>query len=170
MTEIERLVAIEEIKQLKARYFRTLDSKDWDGYQAVYAPDAVLDCRHAMYARNPQTGEAVRNGRVIPESEAVVESRLTHGAAAIRAEVEESVRGITTVHHGHMAEIEILSPTTARGIWAMEDLLRGPPGWYLTALHGYGHYHETYERIDGRWHIKSLKLTRLRLDAEGREV
>ena len=31
-------------------------------------------------------------------------------------------------------------------------------------LHGYGHYHETYEKIDGRWRIKTSKLTRLRED------
>lgn len=165
MTDIETLLAIEEIKQLKARFFRTLDTRDWDGYQAVYALDATLDCRHVMYARNPATGEAIKDGQVIPESEAVVESRLTHGAANIRAEVEEAVRGITTVHHGHMPEIEITSPTTAGGIWAMEDVLRRPPDSYLQALLGYGHYHETYERIDGRWHIKTVILTRLRLDA-----
>ncbi len=28
-------------------------------------------------------------------------------------------------------------------------------------LHGYGHYHEDYVRHDGRWLIRSLKLTRL---------
>jgi hypothetical protein len=166
LTEIERLIAIEEIKQLKARYFRTLDNKDWEAYQAVYASDAVLDCRHAMYARNTETGEAIANGKVIPESEAVAESRLTHGAAAIRAEVEGVLRGITTVHHGHMPEIEITSPTTARGVWAMEDVLQGSPGSYVKMVHGYGHYTETYERIGGRWHIKTLILTRLRLDSE----
>jgi hypothetical protein len=31
-------------------------------------------------------------------------------------------------------------------------------------MHGYGHYHETYEKVDGRWRIKSSKLTRLRED------
>jgi hypothetical protein len=31
-------------------------------------------------------------------------------------------------------------------------------------LVGYGHYHETYENIAGRWLIKSSKLTRLRED------
>jgi hypothetical protein len=52
-------------------------------------------------------------------------------------------------------------PTPAKGIWAMQDLLRWPDG---RELHGYGHYHETYERIDGAWRIKTLKLTRLRTD------
>ncbi|MGB9302958.1 MAG: hypothetical protein ACLPXZ_03225 [Mycobacterium sp.] len=31
-------------------------------------------------------------------------------------------------------------------------------------LHGYGHHHENYEKIDGRWRIKTSKLTRLRED------
>ena len=31
-------------------------------------------------------------------------------------------------------------------------------------LRGYGHYDETYEKIDGRWLITSSTLTRLRED------
>ena len=61
-----------------------------------------------------------------------------------------------------MPEIEITSPTTATGIWAMLDILQEPGGENL--VHGWGHYHETYERIDGRWYIKTLRLTRLRVD------
>jgi hypothetical protein len=33
-------------------------------------------------------------------------------------------------------------------------------------MHGYGHYHETYEKVDGRWRIKTITLTRLRVDVE----
>ena len=73
--------------------------------------------------------------------------------------IAEYVRGhvdpVTTVHHGHMPEIEITSPTTATGIWSMEDMLRWPEGSPIAAMHGYGHYHETYEKIDGQWRIAS---------------
>jgi hypothetical protein len=31
-------------------------------------------------------------------------------------------------------------------------------------LRGYGHYHETYEKVDGQWRITSSTLTRLRED------
>lgn len=41
MNTIDQLVAIEEIKALKARYFRCVDTKDWDGFGAVFATDAV---------------------------------------------------------------------------------------------------------------------------------
>ena len=50
MATLEELDAIEQIKQLKARYFRCMDTKDWDGFQAVFAPDAS-DGHHAGGAR-----------------------------------------------------------------------------------------------------------------------
>ena len=34
---------VEKIKKLKARYFRCMDTKDWDGFQSVFAPDATMD-------------------------------------------------------------------------------------------------------------------------------
>ncbi len=65
---------------------------------------------------------------------------------------------------GHMPEIELTSPTTATGIWAMEDHLSFPAGAQLAELHGYGHYHETYTKVDGTWRIATTRLARLRLD------
>jgi hypothetical protein len=61
------------------------------------------------------------------------------------------------VHHCHTPELTLTSPTTATGIWAMEDLLFFGDG---TQLHGAGHYHETYAKRNGRWQITSLHLTR----------
>ena len=34
---------IETIKQLKARYFRLMDTKDWDGLAEVFTADVVID-------------------------------------------------------------------------------------------------------------------------------
>ena len=42
LSATETLTAIESIKQLKARYFRTLDAKDWDGLRRVFADDARI--------------------------------------------------------------------------------------------------------------------------------
>jgi hypothetical protein len=61
----------------------------------------------------------------------------------------------------HMPEIELTSETTARGIWQLEDFVRFAFG---LNMRGYGHYHETYVKIDGHWRIQSSKLTRLRAD------
>jgi hypothetical protein len=145
MSDVERLVAAEQIKQLKARYFRCLDTKDWACLEAVYAPDVRV-----TFLNSPDQK---------PESVQPV-----IGRANIIASQKRSVTPLLTVHHGHMPEIEITSPTTAIGIWAMEDLVEGRDG--TNRMRGYGHYHETYERIDGQWMIKTLLLTRLRVDRE----
>lgn len=146
MTEQERLAAIEEIKQLKARYFRCMDTKDWAGLQAVFAPDAELDMR----------GEAADKSKAA--------EGLVTGAANIADFIRNAVLDLVTVHHGHMPEIAITSATTATGIWAMEDLLRWPEGAAIRTLHGFGHYHETYRRLDDGWRIQSSRLSRLRVD------
>jgi hypothetical protein len=138
MTDTERLMAIEEIKQLKARYFRYVDTKDWAAFEAVFAPDAMADY----------------------SSERDSKERSASGGANIVALVRKLIERAITVHHGHMAEVEVLSPTTARGIFAMEGLT-WPEGSRRKTMHGWGHYHETYEKIDGKWLIKTLKLTGL---------
>jgi hypothetical protein len=83
------------------------------------------------------------------------------GATTFLAFLVEAIGEVVTVHHGHTPEIEITSPNRATGVWAMEDMLRWPNGM---ELHGYGHYHETYEKVDGTWRIASSTLTRLRMD------
>lgn len=64
-----------------------------------------------------------------------------------------------------MPEIEILSDSHARGIWAMEDRLWWPEEQEglgsVRFLHGAGHHRETYEKSDGTWRIKPMRLTRL---------
>jgi hypothetical protein len=86
---------------------------------------------------------------------------MATGAANIVALVKNVVAPAITVHHGHMPEIEVTSPTTASGIWAMEDSIWWPEGSQRKTLHGLGHYHETYQKSGDKWLIKTLKLTRL---------
>ena len=139
MDDIEKLLALEEIKNLKARYFRCVDTKDWPGFQAVFAPDGRLDF-----------GDDVAGCVLIgPE---------------IAGEVSRLLAGCDSIHHGHCPEIEITSDTTATGIWAMEDLLRWGDESSNQTTHGYGHYFETYEKASGSWYIKETKLRRLRVD------
>jgi uncharacterized protein (TIGR02246 family) len=130
---------VEAIKQLKARYFRTMDTKDWAAMRQVFTDDVEID--------TTDSGGDVQTG-----ADDFVEF------------LQVAIGPAITVHHGHTPEIEVTSPTTATGVWAMEDMLRWPDG---TELHGYGHYHEVYEKVDGAWRIRSSKLTRLRMDFGG---
>jgi len=43
----------------------------------------------------------------------------------------------------------------------MEDRLWWSPGGPVRHLHGFGHYHETYEKTADGWRIKAMTLTRL---------
>ena len=124
---------IEAIRQLKARYFRTMDTKDWDGMRRVFTDDVIMDT----------TGSG---GSVIS------------GADEFMTFLRKTLDGVITVHHGHMPEIELTSATTATGVWALQDLLVWPNGMRLL---GFGHYHETYAKSGDTWRIASSKLTRL---------
>jgi hypothetical protein len=142
VNDLEKLLAIEAIKQLKARYFRCVDTKDWEGLKAVFAPDALFDISQD------------------------VPGCILVGPERIAAAVSVPLTGCVSVHHGHCPEIEITSENTASGVWAMEDML-----WWgedsatpNQTLHGYGHYIETYAKSGGRWCIESMKLQRLRVD------
>jgi hypothetical protein len=127
---------VEAIRKLKARYFRTMDTKDWEGMRQVFTDDVTVD-----------TSEA--GGSIVS------------GAENFIAFLQNTLRGAVTVHHGHMPELDLTSPTTATGIWALNDLVIWPTG---VRLNGYGHYYETYEKVGDDWRIKSSKLTRLHMD------
>jgi len=86
---------------------------------------------------------------------------VVEGADEFMAFLEDALSGATTVHQGHMPEIEITSETIAKGIWALNDIVIWPNGMRLD---GYGHYHEIYERGTDGWKIKFSKLTRLHVD------
>jgi hypothetical protein len=152
MSAAEQLLAIEEIKKVFAARLRCMDTKDWDHYGDYHTEDVVSDSWRGL----PGDKQPITGGNNV----VVGRERL---AATIRAFLDGPVR-ITSVHHGHAPEIELTSDTTARGVWPMEDRLWWTNGHQEEHLHGYGHYHEEYRKVDGQWLISSRKLTRLRVD------
>ena len=141
MDRLERLEAIEDIRKVKARYFRFMDTKQWDALPGVFTTD--------MQVISP-------NGEV-----------WMSGGATFAASLKRSLENSVSVHQGFMGEIEIIDADNARGVWAMQDVIewtdRHPrEGW--KSITGRGHYHDTYRREDGQWRIATLQLTRVRLD------
>ncbi|WP_039823006.1 nuclear transport factor 2 family protein [Nocardia testacea] len=126
----------EALRTLKARYFRLMDTKDWTGLRALFCDDVVIDL-------------AGSGGEVIT------------GADEFLTFLTARIGDALTIHHGHSPEIDVLTETTAQGIWALEDRLIWPDG---TRVHGFGHYHETYAKVDGEWRIRTQRLTRLHTD------
>jgi hypothetical protein len=137
---IDRLLAIEEIRLLKARRCRAVDDKDWELYRQCHTPGAK------SYALGSDADPIV-------------------GRDAMTESLKAALAGKTTVHHVHTPEITILSPVTAEGVWAMEDMLWWEHGGTEYWTHGYGRYYETYEKLDGKWLIASRRLVRQRVDS-----
>ncbi len=136
LNDVQRLLAIEEIKKLKARYFRLLDAHDWEPFAELFTDDVVLE---------------------IAESSSGVSTK-DQFLTALRKHLTSAV----SVHHGHMPEIEITSDTTATGIWAMFDSVTPPAGSDYPVLTGFGHYREEYRLEGDRWRISRLELTRIK--------
>jgi len=120
------------ICNVKARYCRLLDTKDWAAWGDQFTEDCVLD--------TTASGGPVYNGR-----------------AEIVSGVSTSLTGAQTAHQVHSPEITI-NGDTASAVWAMQDRVI----WSGMALTGYGHYLEDYRRCgDGQWRIARQSLTRL---------
>ena len=132
---MERLEDRESIKELKARYFRLMDTQDWAPWAGLFTPDAEMQT-------TPTEGE-----RFV-------------GRVEIVEKVSGVLTGCTTAHHGHMPEIAFSGEHAATGIWAMFDFVDMPQ----LVLRGFGHYHDRYRREDGVWRIAETRLTRLHLD------
>jgi len=138
MNDAAALLDLEAIKQLKARYCRLLDAKDWTAWRDLFCDDLISDIVGA--------GGGFSTGA----DDFVAYTRRSIGK-----------RSQSTVHQVHSPEIVLESETTARGVWALNDVVLLVPS---VTLQGYGHYHETYEKAEGQWRIRSLRLDRLRED------
>ena len=145
MGQDEMLVEIEAIKQLKARYMRFGDTRQWAGFGDTLTEDVEF----VMDAFPRPSKDAPGSGSVEGRDEFI-------------AAMEPLLGGVRTIHQAFLPEITITSPTTAKGIWAMHDWVQLP----TCNFKGWGHYHEDYVKVDGAWKIKRCHTTRLRVDEE----
>ncbi len=142
MASLEKIEAFIEISQVKARYCRALDTKDWDMLEDLFTEDFVLDV-------SGSGGPAPISGR-----------------DAVMPFIKESLAEAITAHQVHLPEID-LNGDEAKVIFAMQDrVIWGAPKNGYSSLTGYGQYHERYVRQNGQWKIASSRLTRLDLDME----
>lgn len=134
LTDIERVIALHDIYQLKGRRDHAVDRKDWNTYAALHTDDYV----GASLGDQPIIG----------------------GKAAADYIAEHNVN-VTTAHHSHTPVIDFQDRDHATGVWAMEDNLfwtrNGEKQW----IRGFGFYHERYVRgADGQWRFSYRRLER----------
>ncbi len=154
MDDVAKLLAIDEIRNLKARYFRLMDMRDFDAMAQVFCRDVVFDAREASgYLPVGGSWQGMEGG-------------VTHGRDTIMAAIRRVLGEVTTAHHGHCHEVTVESPTEARGVIAMQDCARTLDRATLL-WQGMGHYFERYRVEDGEWRIAETRLVRLFLDDVG---
>jgi hypothetical protein len=124
------LVALEEIRQLKYRYLRSIDLKLWDLLADVLTPDATADYGTPAY------GQPLR---LAGRDEIVAFMRANLGPNVI------------TVHFAGQPEIAI-DGDTATGTWVFEDTVIATE--YQVVIRGAAFYEDRYRRgPDGAWRI-----------------
>lgn len=154
MNELEVLEATEDIRRLEARYARLADQKRWMDLAGLFTEDGVFR----------------------PLDEAGNELLRMSGRESIGASLGARNSGdVQLVHQLFTHEIDIESPTEAKAVWAMADLIfrgdgaipaRGPDDKLppFRTMRGWGHYHVLYRKVEGQWQIAERTLTRTRLE------
>jgi hypothetical protein len=151
MDQLEALRATEEIRHLQATYARYADEKRWKDLASLFK-------------------EGARFKSVDPAGETVAEMVGREGIQRRLGEVGSP--GTVLIHQLFTAEIEILTASTAKAVWAMADLIfrEGEATTTteanlatFTVMRGWGHYHNEYEKTAAGWLIADSLQTRTRL-------
>ncbi|MFT4614807.1 MAG: hypothetical protein ACI9NT_001958 [Bacteroidia bacterium] len=134
--DIQRLMDMEAIKQLKHAYFRSVDTCNVEELATLFHEDVTVDFRGGGYEWKLQgRDEYVSNIGMAFSKEAIGQ------------------------HNAHHPEIQMLSETEATGIWYLADNM-----WILNhnaLTHGTALYWDRYLKVDGKWLIKDTSYERI---------
>jgi hypothetical protein len=125
---------LEAIKQLKYKYLRCLDLKLWSELAECFTEDAT---------------SAYSGGKYSFEGRDAIMEFLEKSMGA------NSFLSSHTVHH---PEIELTSDTTARGVWALHDIVIETNANIV--IRGAAFYRDEYVKVDGEWKIQSTGYER----------
>jgi bile-acid 7alpha-dehydratase len=132
MTDLQE---IEAIKRLKYKYMRCLDLKRWDELAECFTEDATAaysDGKYSFTGRE-QIMEFLR-------------SALSPSTMVYR-------------HRVHHPEIDLTSPTTATGTWALDDTVIQTTA--KVTIRGAAFYHDEYVKVGEQWKLKSTGYQRV---------
>lgn len=133
---LQQLSDFEDIRTLKHRYFRGIDTADMALLATLFTEDIGVDYRGGTYR--------VRlNGR---------DNMIEFLANSFHS------RSVA-MHHGHMPEITLTGDDVAEGIWYLEDIFIHLDG--RTHTIGSAIYRDQYRREDGVWKIAQTEYDRV---------
>jgi hypothetical protein len=135
-SDIQRLMDMEAIRQLKHAYFRCLDTANWEEMATLFHPDVSVHFTGGSY-------------------EWKLRGRDEYLGSLRKAFTRQAIGH----HNGHHPEIQILSASEATGIWYLADHM-----WILGANYfttGTALYWDRYRKTDGRWQIAETRYERI---------
>lgn len=134
--DIQRLMDMEAIKQLKHAYFRCIDTANLEELATLFHEKVKVRFKGGGYEWNLDSRQ-----------EYVDNIGMAFSKAAIGQ------------HNAHHPEIQLLSETEATGMWYLADNM-----WLLnhnTLTTGTALYWDRYEKVDGKWLIKETRYERI---------
>jgi uncharacterized protein (TIGR02246 family) len=139
---MDDLQEIYAIQRLKHRYLRCLDQKRWDELATCFTEDATCAYGDGKYSYQ---------GR-----DAIIEFlRTAMGAPSFLSS-----------HRATHPEIDLTSPTTATGIWALDDVVIETQA--QITIRGAAFYYDEYVKQDGTWRLRSTGYKRTFEEMESR--
>jgi hypothetical protein len=114
---------IHDISQLKYRYLRALDTKDWDLFATCFVPETTGDYNGLKFDNSADLVEYMRSNMV---------------------------EGMLTLHQAHHPEISV-DGDTATGHWYLVDKVIVES--FKFVLEGAAFYSDRYVRTDDGWRI-----------------
>jgi hypothetical protein len=133
---IQHLMDIEAIKQLKHAYFRCIDTANFEEIATIFHEDVSVHFTGGSY-------------------EWTLQGRDEYLEALRKSFHKESIGH----HNGHHPEIQVLSETEATGIWYLADNMWILKHKFFTT--GTALYWDRYLKVDGRWTIKDTTYERI---------
>lgn len=121
--ELDRLHALEDVRALKHRYLRCLDTKQWQEFEDCFVPEATGDY----------------NGLVFDDRAALVDYMRTHMGP-----------GLISLHQAHHPEVEV-DGERATGRWYLQDKVIVAEHGFM--LEGAAIYDDRYVRTAQGWRI-----------------
>lgn len=133
---VQQLSDLEDIRTLKHRYFRGIDTADMALLASLFTDDVGVDFRGGTY----RVRVAGRENML----EFLVNSFNSDAVA---------------MHHGHMPEITLTGQDSAEGTWYLEDIFIN----LELQLHTIGSaiYRDQYRREEGVWKIARTEYDRV---------
>lgn len=133
---LQQLSDLEDIRTLKYRYYRGIDTADMTLLETLFTDDVQVDYRGGGY-RVTLSGKA---------------NMLEFLANSFHS-------GAVAMHHGHMPEITLTGENTATGIWYLEDIFISVEAKSHTI--GTAIYKDEYRRENGVWKIARTEYDRV---------